>query len=104
GKVTGLRYLDRESHVEQHLALAGVFVQIGLVPNSDPLKGVAELSRFGEVLVNGKGETSVPGLYAAGDVTNSAFKQIIISMGSGATAALGAYEYLMLHAQQRQAA
>ena len=59
---------------------------------------------FGEVLVNGKGETSVPGLYAAGDVTNSAFKQIIISMGSGATAALGAYEYLMLHAQQRQAA
>jgi len=99
-RVTGLVYRERESGVEQEVALAGVFVQIGLVPNSDPVKGVAELSRFGEILVNAKGETSVPGLFAAGDVTNSAFKQIIIAMGSGATAALGAFEHLMLQQQQ----
>jgi alkyl hydroperoxide reductase subunit F len=79
--------------------LAGVFVQIGLVPNSDPLKDVVELSRMGEVLVNAKGETSVPGLYAAGDVTASPYKQIIIAMGSGATAALGAFEFLMKQEQ-----
>lgn len=103
-KVTGLAYRDRESGVEHHLALAGVFVQIGLVPNSDPVRDVVELSRFGEVLVDAKGQTSVPGLFAAGDVTDSAFKQIIIAMGSGATAALGAFEHLMLRQEQSRAA
>jgi alkyl hydroperoxide reductase subunit F len=103
-RVTSLAYRDRHSGAEHELPLAGVFVQIGLVPNSDPVKNVADLSRFGEVLVNAKGETSVPGLFAAGDVTNSAFKQIIIAMGSGATAALGAFEHLMLQQQETSVA
>jgi alkyl hydroperoxide reductase subunit F len=94
-KVTALRYVDRSSKVEHTVELSGVFVQIGLVPNSDPVKDLVELNRMGEVLVNSKGETSVPGLYAAGDVTASPYKQIIIAMGSGATAALGAFEHLM---------
>jgi NADH-dependent peroxiredoxin subunit F len=72
-----------------------VFVQIGLVPNSDPVKGLVELSKFGEIVTNRKGETSVPGIFAAGDVTTTAFKQIIIAMGDGATAALGAFDYLI---------
>jgi alkyl hydroperoxide reductase subunit F len=98
-KVHALQYRDRSTQVEHTVELAGVFVQIGLVPNSDPLKDVVELSRMGEVLVNAKGETSVPGLYAAGDVTASPYKQIIIAMGSGATAALGAFEFLMKQEQ-----
>jgi alkyl hydroperoxide reductase subunit F len=103
-RVSALAYRDRDSGAEHEVALAGVFVQIGLVPNSDPVKGVVDMSRFGEVLVNAKGETSVPGLFAAGDVTNSAFKQIIIAMGSGATAALGAFEHLMLQQQEATSA
>jgi alkyl hydroperoxide reductase subunit F len=98
-KVTALSYMDRSSKAEYTVELAGVFVQIGLVPNSDPLKGVAELNRIGEVLVNAKGETSMPGLYAAGDVTASPYKQIIIAMGGGANAALGAFEFLMKQEQ-----
>jgi NADH-dependent peroxiredoxin subunit F len=99
-RVTGLRYRDRANGVAHLLPLAGVFVQIGLVPNSDPVKELVELSRFGEVLTNRKGESSVAGLFAAGDVTDSAFKQIIIAMGSGATAALGAFEYLIRHSEE----
>ncbi|MGV3591460.1 MAG: alkyl hydroperoxide reductase subunit F [Gammaproteobacteria bacterium] len=94
-RVTGLRYRDRNSGAEHQLALAGVFVQIGLVPNSDPVKGLVELSPFGEVVTNRKGETSVPGIFAAGDVSDTAFKQIIIAMGDGATASLGAFDYLI---------
>jgi alkyl hydroperoxide reductase subunit F len=94
-RVTALRYLDRRTQETREVELAGVFVQIGLVPNSDPVKELVELSRSGEVLTNARGETSVPGLYAAGDVTASPYKQIIIAMGSGANAALGAFEYLM---------
>jgi alkyl hydroperoxide reductase subunit F len=94
-RVTGLSYKDRRSGEERQLALSGVFVQIGLVPNSDPVKGLVELSKFGEVLTNRKGETSVPGIFAAGDVSDTAFKQIIIAMGDGATASLGAFEYLI---------
>jgi NADH-dependent peroxiredoxin subunit F len=99
-RVTGLRYRNRGNDVAHLLPLAGVFVQIGLVPNSDPVKDLVELSRFGEVLTNRKGESSVAGLFAAGDVTDSAFKQIIIAMGSGATAALGAFEYLIRHSEE----
>lgn len=94
-RVTGLRYRDRDSGDEHQIALAGVFVQIGLVPNSDPVRGLVELSPFGEVVTNRKGETSVPGIFAAGDVSDTAFKQIIIAMGDGATASLGAFDYLI---------
>jgi NADH-dependent peroxiredoxin subunit F len=98
-KVSTLRYRDRNDGAEHQLELSGVFVQIGLVPNSDPVKDLLELNRMGEIVVGSKGETSVPGIFAAGDVGNSPYKQIIIAMGSGANAALGAFEYLMLQGQ-----
>jgi len=94
-KVTGLRYRDRATSVEAQVDLAGVFVQIGLVPNTEWLKGTVELTRFGEIIVDARGQTSVPGVYAAGDCTDVPFKQIIIAAGEGAKAALGAFDYLM---------
>lgn len=94
-KVDGITYVDRESGKEGHVPLQGVFVQIGLVPNTEWLENTLEKNKMGEILVNEKGMTSMPGVFAAGDCTNSAYKQIIISMGSGATAALGAFDYLM---------
>jgi len=90
--VKALRYMNRATNDIQTLELDGVFVQIGLVPNSQFLKGVVELSKFGEVIVDEKGRTSVPGIYAAGDVTTTPYKQIIIAMGEGAKAALAAFE------------
>ncbi|GAY75565.1 alkyl hydroperoxide reductase protein F [Sporolactobacillus inulinus] len=94
-KVTGITCVDRATQEETHIELQGVFVQIGLVPNTDWLEGTVERTRVGEIIVDKYGATSVPGLYAAGDCTNSPYKQIIISMGSGATAALGAFDYLI---------
>jgi alkyl hydroperoxide reductase subunit F len=94
-KVNGLTYTDRASGESKHVALEGVFVQIGLVPNTEWLKGTVELSRFGEIVVDAKGATSVPGVFAAGDVTTVPFKQIIIAAGDGAKAALGAFDHLM---------
>ncbi|CAG7643065.1 NADH dehydrogenase [Paenibacillus solanacearum] len=94
-KVDGITFIDRETGAEQHVELQGVFVQIGLVPNTDWLGDTVERSRFGEIVVDRHGATNVPGVFAAGDCTNSAYKQIIISMGSGATAALGAFDYLI---------
>jgi len=99
-RVTQLQYRDRSTGLAHTLPLAGVFVQIGLVPNSDPVRDLVELTRFGEVVTNRKGETSVPGIFAAGDVSDSAYKQIIIAMGSGASAALGAFEYLIRSSEQ----
>jgi alkyl hydroperoxide reductase subunit F len=96
-KVTGLTYRDRTSGAVQALSLAGVFVQIGLVPNTEWLKGTLELSRHGEIVVDAKGATSVPGVFAAGDVTTVPFKQIIIAAGDGAKAALGAFDHLIRH-------
>ena len=93
--VTGLTYLNRATNQQEEIALAGIFVQIGLLPNSQFLQGSVELTERGEVITNQKGETNMAGVYAAGDVTNSPFKQIIIAMGSGATAALGAFDYLI---------
>lgn len=94
-KVTGLRYKDRASGEEKLVPLEGVFVQIGLVPNTEWLKGTVELSKFGEIVVDAKGQTSVPGVFAAGDATTTPFKQIIIAAGDGAKAALGAFDHLI---------
>ena len=95
GKVNGLNYTDRANGTAQHVELEGVFVQIGLVPNSEWLKGTLELSRHGEVVVDNRGQTSLPGVFAAGDVTTVPFKQIIIATGDGAKAALGAFDHLI---------
>ena len=94
-KVNGLVYKDRESNELHTVALEGVFIQIGLIPNTDWLKGVIELSKHGEIVVDAKGQTSVPGVFAAGDATTVPFKQIIIAAGDGAKAALGAFDHLM---------
>ncbi len=95
GKLNGLSYTDRVSGEAKHVELEGVFVQIGLVPNTEWLKGVVELSRHGEIIVDAKGQTSLPGVFAAGDATTVPFKQIIIATGDGAKAALGAFDYMM---------
>ena len=95
GKVNGLTYTDRVTGQSQHIALEGVFVQIGLLPNTDWLKGTIELSRFGEIIVDAKGQTSVPGVFAAGDCTTVPYKQIIIAMGEGAKASLAAFDHLI---------
>ena len=94
-KVNGLDYTDRASGESRHLELAGVFVQIGLVPNTEWLKGTVELSRHGEIVVDARGQTSLPGVFAAGDVTTVPYKQIIIAAGDGAKAALGAFDHLV---------
>ena len=94
-KVNGLRYKDRATGTEHHVALAGVFVQIGLVPNTEFLKGTVELSKFGEIVVDAKGHTNVPGVFAAGDCTTVPFKQIVIAAGEGAKAALSAFDHLI---------
>ena len=94
-KVNGLVYKDRVSGETHRVELEGIFVQIGLLPNTDFLKGAVELSRFGEVVVDAKGQTSVPGIFAAGDCTTVPYKQIIIAMGEGAKASLSAFDHLI---------
>ncbi|MEJ6001932.1 alkyl hydroperoxide reductase subunit F [Paucibacter soli] len=94
-KLNGLSYTDRATGESRHIELEGVFVQIGLVPNSEWLRGVVELSKQGEIIVDARGQTSVPGVFAAGDATTVPFKQIIIAAGDGAKAALGAFDHLM---------
>ena len=94
-KVNALIYKERATSALHTIELEGVFIQIGLVPNTDWLKGVIELSKHGEIIVDAKGQTSVPGVFAAGDATTVPFKQIIIAAGDGAKAALGAFDHLM---------
>lgn len=94
-KVNGLSYKDRTTEELKHLELEGVFVQIGLVPNTEWIKDTVKLSRYGEIEVDAKGHTSVPGVFAAGDVTTVPYKQIIIAAGDGAKAALGAFDYMI---------
>jgi alkyl hydroperoxide reductase subunit F len=94
-KVNGLRFKDRVSQEEHSLTVEGVFVQIGLVPNTEFLKGVVHLSKFGEIEVDAKGHTNLPGVFAAGDATTVPFKQIVIAAGDGAKAALSAFDYLI---------
>jgi alkyl hydroperoxide reductase subunit F len=93
--VNGIRFKDRVSGLEQHIALEGVFVQIGLVPNTEFLKDTLELSKFGEIVVDAKGHTNVPGVFAAGDCTTVPYKQIVIAAGEGAKAALSAFDHLI---------
>lgn len=95
--VNGITYKDRDTEEEHHIKLAGVFVQIGLVPNTEWLGDTVERNRMGEIIVDKHSQTSLPGVFAAGDCTDQAYKQIIISMGSGATASLGAFDYLIRH-------
>ncbi len=93
--VNGISYIDRESEEEKHVELDGVFVQIGLVPNTDWLGDSVERNKFGEIVTDRNGNTNIPGVFAAGDCTDAKNKQIIISMGSGANAALSAFDYLI---------
>ena len=94
-KVNALAYKDRATGEEKRVELEGIFVQIGLLPNTDWLKGTVELSKFGEIVIDAKGQTSIPGVFAAGDCTTVPYKQIIIAAGAGATAALGAFDHLI---------
>ena len=94
-KVTGLAYKDRATDEAKQVELAGIFVQIGLLPNTDWLKGAVELSKFGEIVIDAKGQTSAPGVFAAGDCTTVPYKQIVIAAGAGATAALSAFDHLI---------
>ncbi len=94
-KVTGLTYKDRNSSEFHNLELEGIFVQIGLLPNSDWLKGTVELTSRGEIIVDARGETSLPGIFAAGDVTTVPYKQIVIAVGEGAKASLSAFDHLI---------
>ena len=94
-KVTGLTYKNRSNDELVTLPLEGIFVQIGLLPNTDFLKGKVQLSNRGEIEINARGETSVPGVFAAGDCTTVPYKQIIVAMGAGATASLGAFDHLI---------
>ncbi|MES2484174.1 MAG: alkyl hydroperoxide reductase subunit F [Pseudomonadota bacterium] len=94
-KVNGLAYKDRATGEVNQLPLEGIFVQIGLLPNTDWLKGTVELSRHGEIIVDAKGQTSLPGVFAAGDATTTPYKQIVIAAGDGAKAALSAFDHLI---------
>ena len=95
GKLAALKYTDRASGEAKQVELAGVFVQIGLLPNTEWLKGTVELSNRGEIVIDEKGQTSLPGVFAAGDATTVPFKQIVIAMGAGSTAALSAFDHLI---------
>lgn len=97
GKVSAIEYQNRETQQNATLELSGVFVQIGLLPNSGFLKGVVDLTQYGEVIINERGETSETGIFACGDVTTVPYKQIVIAMGEGSKAALTAYDYLLKH-------
>ncbi|KAB0689105.1 alkyl hydroperoxide reductase subunit F [Pseudomonas aeruginosa] len=94
-KVTGLVYKDRNSEEFKSIELEGIFVQIGLLPNTEWLKGSVELSPRGEIIVDARGETSLPGIFAAGDVTTVPYKQIVIAVGEGAKASLSAFDHLI---------
>lgn len=94
-KVNGISYIDLQTGDEKHIKLSGVFVQIGLVPNTDWLGDTVDRNKFGEIIIDQRGATNIPGVFAAGDCTNNPYKQIIISMGSGATASLSAFDHLI---------
>ncbi|MEY4262054.1 MAG: alkyl hydroperoxide reductase, F52a subunit, FAD/NAD(P)-binding [Pseudomonadota bacterium] len=94
-KVNSMIYLDRKTNEKKTITLEGIFIQIGLLPNTDFVKNTVDLSKFGEIIIDSHGQSSLPGLFAAGDVTTVPYKQIIIAMGEGAKASLGAFDYLI---------
>ncbi len=94
-QVTGLVYMDRTTNASHRVELAGIFVQIGLLPNTGWLKDTINLSKYGEIEIDARGQTSVPGVFAAGDCTTVPYKQIIIAMGDGAKASLSAFDHLI---------
>ncbi|MCB1319159.1 MAG: alkyl hydroperoxide reductase subunit F, partial [Leptospiraceae bacterium] len=94
-KMTGLRYVDRESGAEHELELDGVFVQIGLIPNTEFVRNLVEVNRFGEIVVDDRCQTNREGIFACGDATVTPYKQIVVALGEGAKAALSAFDYLM---------
>lgn len=97
-RMTGLTYVDRATDTSHHLQLDGVFIQIGLVPNTGWLQDAIELTEHGEIVIDDHGKTSVDGIFAAGDVTTVPYKQIVIAMGAGSTAALSAFDYIIRQA------
>ncbi|MFV1871805.1 MAG: alkyl hydroperoxide reductase subunit F [Oleiphilus sp.] len=97
GKVVSIEYQDRDTEEVLYKELSGVFIQIGLVPNSHFLEGVIELSQYGEIKIDERGRTSEPGIFACGDVTTVPYKQIVIAMGEGAKASLAAFDYLLMN-------
>jgi alkyl hydroperoxide reductase subunit F len=104
-RVDGLVWKDRATGVETRLPLAGVFVQIGLVPNTEWLAGSGlELSGHGEIVTDGDGRTNLPGVFAAGDATTVPYKQIVVAMGEGSKAALSAFDYLIRNEPLAEAA
>ena len=105
GKVTGIEYKNRNTDEVMTKNLDGVFVQIGLVPNSHFMKGVIDLSQYGEIVIDEKGQTSEAGIFACGDVTTVPYKQIVVAMGEGAKASLAAFDYLLMNSvKQKEAA
>jgi len=94
-KVNGIVYTDRVGGDSHRVELEGIFVQIGLLPNTEWLRGTVDLSGRGEIIIDDRGQTNVPGVFAAGDCTTVPYKQIIIAMGAGSTAALSAFDHLI---------
>lgn len=94
-RVNALIYKDRDTEQVHSVELEGIFVQIGLLPNTEWLKGSIELSPRGEIVIDERGQTSLPGVFAAGDATTVPYKQIVIAMGAGSTAALSAFDHLI---------
>ena len=98
--VNGIEYIDAVTKEKHHVALDGVFIQIGLLPNTEFLEGFVQLNERGEIVTDRNGATDIDGVFAAGDCANSAYKQIVISIGAGATAALSAFDYLIRHTEE----
>jgi len=97
GKVTAIEYQDRTTDKILSKNLEGIFVQIGLIPNSDFIKNVVDVSQFGEIIIDERGQTSEAGIFASGDVTTVPYKQIVVAMGEGAKASLAAFDYLLMN-------
>jgi len=104
GKVTGIEYTNRNTDEVMTKNLDGVFVQIGLVPNSHFMKDVIDLSQYGEIVIDEKGQTSEAGIFACGDVTTVPYKQIVVAMGEGAKASLSAFDYLLMNSVKEKKA